>query len=102
VEDDYSRAVSGYYLSFEHPNSVNTALALRQAIWRKTNPAWQICGIPEKLYTDNGSDFICEHIRQVGIALKIQLVNSIPVMSKLTPSSSTTKPNSSNKYQKWR
>ena len=78
VEDDYSRAICGYYLSFEHPSAINTALALRQAIWRKTNPAWQVCGIPEKLYTDNGSDFISEHIKQVGIALKIQLVNSIP------------------------
>lgn len=78
VEDDYSRAISGYYLSFDHPNAINTALALRQAIWRKTNPAWQICGIPEKLYTDNGSDFISEHTKQVGIALKIQLINSIP------------------------
>jgi putative transposase len=78
VEDDYSRAISGYYLSFDHPSGINTALALRQAIWRKTNPAWQVCGIPEKLYTDNGSDFICEHIQQVGLALKIQLVNSIP------------------------
>ena len=78
VEDDYSRAVSGYYLSFEHPSAINTALALRQAIWRKVNPAWQVCGIPEKLYTDNGSDFISKHIEQVGIALKMQLVNSIP------------------------
>lgn len=78
IEDDYSRAVSGFYLSFEHPSAINTALALRQAIWRKTNPAWQVCGIPEKLYTDNGSDFISEHIQQVGLALKIQLVNSIP------------------------
>lgn len=78
IEDDYSRVISGYYLSFDHPNAINTALALRQAIWKKTNPTWQICGIPEKLYTDNGSDFICEHIRQVGMALKIQLINSIP------------------------
>lgn len=78
VQDDYSRAISGYYLCFEHPSAINTALALRQAIWRKTNPKWQVCGIPEKLYTDNGSDFISKHIKQVGIALKIQLVNSIP------------------------
>jgi len=78
VEDDYSRAISGYFLSFDHPNAINTALALRQAMWRKTNPAWQVCGIPEKLYTDNGSDFISHHIKHVGIALKMQLVNSIP------------------------
>jgi putative transposase len=38
VEDDYSRAVAGYYLTFEHPSALNTSLALRQAIWRKADP----------------------------------------------------------------
>ena len=32
VLDDYSRAVAGYFLSFEAPSALNTALALRQAI----------------------------------------------------------------------
>jgi putative transposase len=32
-------------------------LALRQAIWRKEDPRWIVCGIPDVLYTDNGSDF---------------------------------------------
>jgi len=31
ILDDYSRAVAGYFLSFEFPSSLNTALALRQA-----------------------------------------------------------------------
>jgi len=35
VIDDYSRAVAGYFLSFEDPSSLHTSLALRQAIWRK-------------------------------------------------------------------
>jgi len=78
VQDDYSRAVSGYFLSFEHPSAVNTALALRQAIWRKGNPNWQVCGIPEILYSDNGSDFTSEHIQKVCATLKIRMVNSIP------------------------
>lgn len=56
VLDDYSRAVAGYFLSLEAPSSLNTALDLRQAIWRKTEASWQVCGIPEVLYTDNGSD----------------------------------------------
>jgi putative transposase len=34
VSGDYSRAVAGYFLSFEAPSSIHTALALRQAIWR--------------------------------------------------------------------
>lgn len=62
IEDDYSRAICGYFVSFDAPCAVNTALALRQSIWRKQNPEWQVCGIPEVLYTDNGSDFISEHI----------------------------------------
>ena len=35
VIDDYSRAVAGYFLGFDPPSSTRTALALRQAIWRK-------------------------------------------------------------------
>lgn len=35
VLDDHSSAVCGYYLGFEAPSSQRTALALRQAIWRK-------------------------------------------------------------------
>jgi len=78
IIDDYSRAICGYYLSFENPCSINTALAMRQAIWKKKNPKWQVCGIPEIFYTDNGSDFKSKHIEQVAADLKIQLKNSIP------------------------
>ena len=35
IQDDYSRAVAGYFLFFEAPSTIQTALALRQAIWRK-------------------------------------------------------------------
>jgi putative transposase len=34
VIDDYSRAVAGYFLSFEDPSALYTSLAFRQAIWR--------------------------------------------------------------------
>jgi len=78
IEDDYSRAICGYFVSFDAPCAVNTALALRQAIWRKQNPQWQVCGIPEVLYTDNGSDFISEHIEKVCAVLKIRMINTIP------------------------
>lgn len=78
IIDDYSRAICGYYLSFDAPCSLHVSLALRQSIWRKANPKWQVCGIPSVLYTDNGSDFISNHIKQVAVALKIQLKNSIP------------------------
>ncbi|MHC1765218.1 MAG: Mu transposase C-terminal domain-containing protein [Verrucomicrobiia bacterium] len=78
VIDDYSRAIAGYFLSFEDPSALHTSLALRQAIWRKEDPRWIICGIPDVLYTDNGSDFTSRHLEQVGADLKIRLVFSIP------------------------
>lgn len=78
VVDDYSRAVAGYFVSLSAPSAINTALALRQAIWRKNNQDWPICGIPETLYVDNGSDFVSEHIEQACIALKIRLLHSRP------------------------
>jgi putative transposase len=65
VIDDYSRAVAGYFLSFEDPSALHTSLALRQAIWRKEDSRWIVCGIPDILYTDNGSDFTSQHLERV-------------------------------------
>lgn len=76
IMDDYSRAFAGYYISFDAPSALQTALALKQGIWRKNNPAWHICGIPEVLYTDHGSDFTSNHIEQVCLDLKIRLIFS--------------------------
>jgi putative transposase len=78
ITDDYSRAICGFALSFDAPSTIRTALALRQAIWRKTEPHWGICGIPQTLYSDNGSDFTSEHLQQVAADLKIRLVHSTP------------------------
>ncbi len=78
VIDDYSRAVAGYFLSFDDPCAARTALALRQAIWRKDDPRWQVCGIPDVLYTDNGGDFTSRHIEQVAADLKLRLIFSTP------------------------
>jgi putative transposase len=80
IEDDYSRCIAGYFLSFKHPNTQNTSLTLRQAIWRKPEPNWRICGIPEIFYTDNGSDFASHHMEQVSADLTMRLVFSIPGM----------------------
>ncbi len=77
IMDDYSRAIAGMFLSFNSPSSINTALALRQAIWRKQNNMWKICGIPNILYTDHGTDFMSLHIKQVCVDLKIRHINSI-------------------------
>lgn len=76
VIDDHSRAVAGYMTFLGAPSALNTSLALRQAVWRKGDPAWAVCGIPDVLYVDHGSDFTCTHLEQVVAALRIQLVHS--------------------------
>src|SRR5699024_7920814 len=76
IMDEYSRSIAGYYITFDDPTAMHTALVLHQAIWRKNNPDWQICGIPETFYTDHGSDFTSNHLEQVAIDLKMSLVFS--------------------------
>ncbi len=78
IIDDHSRVVAGFLFMFESPSAAQTALALRQAIWRKSEPHWIICGIPETLYTDNGSDFTSTHLEQVAADLKTRLIFSTP------------------------
>jgi putative transposase len=78
ILDDYSRAMAGYFLTFDAPSALNTSLALRQAIWRKDEPRWGICGIPQLLYADCGSDFTSQHLEQVSMDLKMRLTHSIP------------------------
>lgn len=80
IMDDFSRSVAGYLLGFEAPSSLRTALALRQAIWRKDDHRWRICGIPSRFYTDHGSDFTSQHMEQVAADLRMELVFSTPGM----------------------
>jgi putative transposase len=76
VIDDYSRAVAGYRVFLCAPSALQTSLALRQAIWRKADPAWPVCGIPDALYVDHGSDFTSGHLGQVAADLRFRLVYS--------------------------
>jgi len=76
VMDDYARAICGYTVFTGAPSAINTALALRQAIWRKTDPAWGMCGIPDILHVDHGSDFISHHLERTAIALHIRIIHS--------------------------
>ncbi|NTU82118.1 MAG: DDE-type integrase/transposase/recombinase [Chloroflexales bacterium] len=78
IEDDYSRMIAGFYLTFQAPTALQTALVLRQAIWRKAEPHWTICGIPERFYTDHGSDFTSQQMEQVSADLRMPLVFSQP------------------------
>jgi putative transposase len=76
VLDDHSRAVPGYTVGLGAPSALNTSVALRQAIWTKSDPSWPMCGLPEVLYVDHGSDFTSEHLTQVAADLKFQIVHS--------------------------
>ena len=76
VMDDYSRAICGYMVFAGAPSAMNTALALRQAIWRKSEPSWAMCGIPDVLHVDHGSDFTSHHLEYTAVALKIRLIFS--------------------------
>jgi putative transposase len=73
VMDDYSRAICGYYLSLDNPNSTSIALALRQGMWIKPQTLWIMHGIPDVFYTDNGRDFKSGHIGAVCARYKIEI-----------------------------
>ena len=76
IMDDYSRAIAGYAIFLGAPAALQTALALRQAMWSKLNAAWPVCGIPDVLYVDHGNDFTSTHLDQVAADLRFQLVYS--------------------------
>ncbi|MBL7309241.1 transposase family protein, partial [Escherichia coli] len=76
VIDDHSRAIAGTMLFLGAPSALNTSLALRHAIWRKADAAWPVCGIPDVLYVDHGSDFTSRHLDQVAASLHMQIVHS--------------------------
>ena len=50
------------------PSALKTALALHQAISRKADPAWHVCGIPAVLYSDHGRDFTSHHMDQAFVS----------------------------------
>jgi len=76
VLDDCSRAVAGYSVFLGAPSALNLSLALRQAIWHKSDPAWAVHGLPDVLYADHGSDFTSDHLAQVAADLHMKLVDS--------------------------
>lgn len=77
IEDDHSRAIAGYALNLSAPSALTTALAFRQAIWRKTEASWHVCGIPTVFHLDHGSDFTSAHLEQVMAELKVTPVFSL-------------------------
>ena len=80
IMDDYSRAIAGFGVSFQAPSAIQTALILRQAMWRKPLPQWKVSGVPATFYTDHGRDFTSEHLEHVSADLEMALVFSEPGM----------------------
>lgn len=76
IPDDHSRAVTGYAVLLGDPSSLQTALALRLAIWRKTDPGWPVCGLPAAHYSDYGADFTSNHMTQVCVTT--ELIPTLP------------------------
>jgi putative transposase len=72
--DDYARAVAGSPIFLEAPTTLPTALALRQAMWRKQQAAWPVCGSPDVLYVEPGRDFTSRHLEQAAADLHFHLV----------------------------
>jgi putative transposase len=80
ITDSYSRCIMGIHLSFDSPSSQVTALALRHAILPKQySPEyklleeWSTYGLPENLFTDGGSDFKSEHLKDIAFHLDFSL-----------------------------
>lgn len=76
ILDDYSRAVCGYMVFLGAPSALNTALALRHGIWTKNDPHWPMCGIPDRLYVDHGTDFTSDHLSQTAKDLHFEIIYS--------------------------
>lgn len=76
VLDDYSRAVAGYTVFLGAPTAEQTALALHQAVNRKANPDWPVCGLPDVLYSDHGSDFTSARLERVCLDTHVRLIHS--------------------------
>lgn len=78
IVDRYSKAIAGYFVSYQNSPALTTALALRQAIWHKKTPQWTVCGIPEQLYLDYGGAYSTRDLEQVSADLNMQLIFSEP------------------------
>ncbi|MBT2770937.1 hypothetical protein J7J47_01650 [Halomonas sp. ISL-60] len=44
ILEDYSRAIAGYYLSFQAHSAIQTSLSFHQTIWNKKRAYWKVCG----------------------------------------------------------
>ena len=80
ITDSYARCIMGIHLGFDSPSSQVTALALRHAILPKQygpeyklREEWSTYGLPENLFTDGGSDFKSDHLKDIAFHLDFSL-----------------------------
>jgi putative transposase len=66
IIDEYS----GYLLFLGAPSGLYTS------VWRKKASDWPVCGNPEMLYVDHGSDLTSENFDQAAAALWLQIIYS--------------------------
>lgn len=63
--DVYSRMITGYYLSLDHPSQFSVGMCIQHSVLKKTHELaelgldlnWDVWGIMQILHTDNGADF---------------------------------------------
>lgn len=81
--DRYSRAIMGFYISFNEPSSFSVLQCLKRAIlpkdeWLSNYPdiqaKWPCYGIPELIATDNGMDLHSAAFYDICLELGIQLL----------------------------
>lgn len=81
--DRYSRCIIGFSLTFHPPSWTSTMMALQHAVMPKgdalqemggINETWDCQGVPDKLFTDGGKDFLSESMRATEAALNMTLV----------------------------
>jgi putative transposase len=81
--DRYSRCIVGFSLSFHPPSWTSTMLALQHAVMPKQYglkklggiyEPWDCEGVPDKLFTDGGRDFLSASMRATEAALNMTLV----------------------------
>lgn len=81
--DRYSRCIIGFSFGFHPPSWTSTMLALQHAVMPKDGwlkelggiyEKWDCHGVPDRLFTDGGRDFLSESMRATEAALNMKLV----------------------------
>lgn len=79
--DVYSRMITGFYLSFDHPSETSVAMCVASSMlpkeeWLLMNNIdveWPVWGIPKMIHVDNGPDFQSDGFKNSCLAYAINL-----------------------------